>query len=370
MSQLKDVYTKEFLTTFANQVTEYKNNFKTTLFVDDILSDNWEELSLRERMKKIAMTLESYLDGDYEEQLPIILKLHEKNRGFNFLFLPDFVSLFGLNKKHFHLSLDYLKRLTTYSSSEFAIREFILMDYQAVFKLLLEWSLDSNEHIRRLASEGSRPVLPWGVKLTIYDKTPEISLPILENLKNDSSLYVRKSVANHLNDLSKKNPDLIVNLSQNWQGISKETDWMIKRANRTLIKQAYPPALSLFGYQKPGQMFDIFESSITTKETELYIGDELTFSYFIKTSNNSSTPIRLEFGIDYIKANGKPSLKKFHLFDGLSDKSNFSGTKRISFKNLTTRKHYSGEHKIYLFMNGYPINETKFSLKIKSFAIR
>lgn len=365
MSQLKAVYTKEFLSNFANQVATYQSSFNTTSFVEDILAGTWDDLSLRERMKKIATTLEYYLVGSYEEQLPIILKLHEKNRGFNYLFLPDFISLFGLDKKHFDLSLGYLKQLTPYSSSEFAIREFILMDYQAIFDLLLEWSLDTNEHVRRLASEGSRPVLPWGVKLNLFDESPDFSLPILENLKNDPSLYVRKSVANHLNDLSKKNPDLVVAISKEWQHQSTETDWIIKRANRSLIKQAYPKALALFDYKEPGTEFSIISSTLETAQPEVAMEEELLFTYRIETTIKKSTPIRLEYGVDYMKANGKLALKKFHISDGVTDKNTFSGTKKISFKDLTTRKHYPGEHRIYLFLNGFKLAETCFILNKK-----
>lgn len=362
LSLLKDIYTTEFLTNFSNQILPFQPNFKTNHFIDDILKNDWAELTVRQRMKKIATTLGLYLDGTYEEQLPIILELHKKNTGFNFLFLPDFISIYGLSDTHFSLSLEYLKLLTPYSSSEFPIREFILYDEEKVLPLLIEWSLDDNEHVRRLASEGSRPRLPWSFQLTNFKDNPELCLPILTNLRANSSLYVRKSVANHLNDISKDHPDFVVDLCRSWIHQTTETDWIIKKACRSLIKQAYPDALTLFGYTEPGTTFNLIDSSIETNSPMVAMGDSLSFDYDIKTNISVETPIRIEYGIDYMKANGQHSLKKFYVTDGFFTKKTFSGKKKISFKDLSTRKHYIGEHKLYLYLNGQKIASTSFEL--------
>ena len=363
MSQLKSIYTEDFLIDFSNQITKLQNDFNSQQFIADILNNNWDDLTVRQRMKKIATTLGFYLEGSYENQLPLILKLHENNTGFNYLFLPDFVSIYGLSEEHFFLSLEYLKKLTPYSSSEFAIREFLLINDEKVLPLLLEWSLDENEHVRRLASEGSRPRLPWGVRLDKFNDTPELVLPILTNLKADSSLYVRKSVANHLNDLSKDHPDLIINLCKSWLNQTPETDWIIKRACRTLIKKAYPSALDLFGYEQPGTTFDIKKVELRIQPKEIRLGESLTFDYKIETTIKDETPVRLEFGVDYMKANGKPSLKKFYLSDGFIHSNKITGKKTIHFKDLSTRKHYPGTHQIYLYLNGLNIASDVFTLK-------
>lgn len=362
MSQLKDIYTQEFLTDFANQVSTFQPSFESSQFINNILTGEWDDLSVRQRMQKIATVLGQELAVTYPEQLAIILKLHKNNHGFNYLFLPDFVSIYGLNNDYFVLSLTYLKELTAYSSAEFAIRPFIKKDEAKVRPYLVNWSMDPNEHVRRLASEGSRPRLPWGVQLKQFIDNPEENISILSALRNDSSLYVRKSVANHLNDISKNHPDLIVKVCQTWHNESPETDWIIKRACRTMVKNAYAPALAMFGYDAPGTSFIVEDVAVSLSHTSLKIGDSLTFSYHLETTIAKNTAIRLEYGINYMKANGKLALKKFHLVDSVISTSHLNGRKTISFMNLSTRKHYVGQHELLLFCNGQELTKVSFKL--------
>ncbi|QIL46203.1 hypothetical protein G7081_03505 [Vagococcus coleopterorum] len=359
---LKDIYTHDFLLDFSKQVTTFQSHFNSDSFVLEITSNSWTELSLRQRMMKIATLLGDHLTGTYLEKLEIILSLHSQNPGFNYLFLPDFVSVFGLSDEHFDISLDYLKKLTCFSSAEFAIRPFINKDQKRVQPFLLECSLNQNEHIRRLASEGSRPRLPWGIHLKDYIQNPELNLPLLTNLKNDPSLYVRKSVANHLNDISKENPDLVIATCKDWSNHSKETDWIIKRACRTLVKKANPDALKLFGYAEPGTTFEILRTELSILNKTLSIGETLSFNYLIEITLTATQPLRLEFGINYMKANGTTSLKKFHISDSLTSEQIFSGKKNLSFQDLSTRNHYPGTHQLLLFCNGQQVNCMDFHL--------
>lgn len=356
MSHLKDIYTEDFLLDFAYQLVEFQPDFTVQAFIREVFADEWETLTLRPRMQKIATLLGVHLNGDYHQQMAIILALHRKNTGFNYLFLPDFVAIYGLNSGDFNESLAYLKSLTPYSSAEFAIRSFILKDDERVLPTLLEWSLDADEHVRRLASEGLRPRLPWGIHLKKMIAEPEHSLPLLTNLRNDPSLYVRKSVANHLNDHAKAHPDFVLDICESWQGVSSQTDWIIKRACRTLLKNAEPRALALFGYQAPGISFEIITVNLTPSRSTITIGEKMAFDYQIKTTISASTPIKLEYGIHYIKANGKPRLKKFHLAEGIFTCSVIKGRKSLAFNDLSTRKHYPGEHKLSLYLNGVELN--------------
>lgn len=359
---LKDIYTEEFLTNFSQSMLEQEVSFDSERFIQEVMDQEWPNLSVRSRMKKIALLLGQQLPGSYDEQLPILLSLHQKHRGFAYLFFPDFISIYGLAPNHFDLSLDYLKELTAYSSSEFAIREFITLEPERVLTLLLEWSTDDNQHVRRLASEGCRPLLPWGGHLDYLIPRPELVLPILNNLKADSSLYVRKSVANHLNDISKSHPKLVVDTCRGWLGESDHTDWIIKRACRTLIKKADLDALALFGYEPPGSTFDVSTASISMAANRVTIGEKSCFSYNITTTIHGQKAVRLEYGIDYVKASGKTTMKKFYLAESAT-KNNFQGKKTIDLKNLTTRIHYPGEHTLTLFLNGQMIAQTHFILE-------
>lgn len=363
MSQLKAIYTETFIDDFAKQVCAHQADFNSLAFKQEILTADWPVASVRQRMQRIATSLGQHLAGDYPEQLELILALHQTNQGFNFLFLPDFVSIYGLNDTSFDLSLAYLKKMTPYSSAEFAIRPFIAYNEPRCRPFLNAWSTDPDEHVRRLASEGSRPRLPWGIQLQTFIEQPELNLALLTTLKNDPALYVRKSVANHLNDISKTHPDVVVALCRSWQNEEIGTDWIIKRACRTLVKKAYPPALALFGYDAPGSTFEVLTVNTNLNEASFKIGESLTFNYEVATTLTTSHPLRLEFGINYMKANGKLALKKFHLTDGLAKSETLKGTKTLSFKNLSTRKHYPGEHALKLFLNGQEISHTPFTLK-------
>ena len=175
-------------------------------------------------------------------------------------------------------SIQCLERYTLYSSSEFAVRPFIINHEKRMLLQLLEWSNHENEHVRRLASEGCRPQLPWGKALTKYKKDPTVILKILENLKADSSLYVRKSVANNLNDISKTHPDLMIALVRGWYGKNRQTDWVVKHGCRTLLKMGNPEVLSLFGFQHSDTIViaDFFQS-----RKDIRIGESLDFSFGI-----------------------------------------------------------------------------------------
>ena len=161
------------------------------------------------------------------------------------MFCPDFVGLYGLD--HSEESLEALKYLTVYSSSEFAVREFLIRDRKRTLAAMKRWSTDQNHHVRRLSSEGSRPRLPWSFKLTEFIADPSLTKPILVNLRADESLYVRKSVANHLNDISKDHPEWMLDLVSSWDRADEPTKWIIKRAARTLVKAGHPRVVSVFG---------------------------------------------------------------------------------------------------------------------------
>lgn len=361
--KLKDIYTKEFLTTFGSSVSEYVDGFNTSLFVEEIFSGSWEGLSIRERMKKIALVLGQNLSPNYLENLPILLELHEKYRGFNYLFIPDFVRLYGFEKKYLTDSLNSLKALTVYSSAEFAIRDFIIEYPDKVLPYLLEWSTSENEHIRRLSSEGSRPRLPWGRQIPFLVEDPSSILPILENLKADPSLYVRKSVANNLNDISKDHPSFVLDLTETWKGTDEKTDWILKKACRTLIKKADPRALALFGYLQADSPVTVTNAKIDFSITEIERGATAVFRYRVSLSAPEPVTVRLEYAIDYLKSNGQHSRKIFFLKEQkLSQDSTISGTKKQSFKEMTTRKHYLGAHHISLLVNGQEEATSQFEL--------
>lgn len=207
---LKDMYNKEFLQQFGEKINGVYDFFNVKEFIATVIDDTWDELKLMERMGRITETLGAYLPARYDKALEILFAIDESCVGFPYLFFPNFVALYGKSDVNWELSMLALKRFTIRSSSEFAVRPFIMHDPERMICTMIDWSKNSNEHIRRLASEGCRPRLPWGVALTMFKHDPTLVLSVLEQLKEDPSIYVRKSVANNLNDISKDNPSIIV----------------------------------------------------------------------------------------------------------------------------------------------------------------
>lgn len=263
-------------------------------------------------------------------------------------FFPIFVEIYGQDEADWDVSMAALARYTPYASSELAVRSFIINREERMMAQMYEWSKDENELVRRLASEGCRPQLPWGQALTSFKKDPAPVLPILEQLKTDPSIHVRKSVANNLNDISKTHPDLVVKLAKEWYGKNDDTDWIIKHGCRTLLKKGNREALALFGYDDTASA-EIQDFTLETASVS--IGEEIIFSFAVLTKE--AAKVRLEYGIDYVKSNGKRNRKIFKISEiSLKENEKRLYTKKHSFADVSVRKHYPGIHSITLIVNG------------------
>jgi DNA alkylation repair enzyme len=214
--------------------------------------------------------------------------------------------------------------------------------------------------VRRLSSEGCRPALPWGQALNSFKKDPSPVLPILTRLKTDPSVYVRRSVANNLNDISKTHPDLVAKIAKDWYGVNENTNWVVKHGCRTLLKRGNRKVLAIFGYH---DVASIEVADFAIDKASLAIGDEITFSFAVAAEE--ATKVRLEYGIDYVKANGKRNRKIFQISEiSLKEKSKKLYSKKHSFANLSTRKHYPGSHSITLIVNGAEQGTLDFELEV------
>ncbi|MGX7420352.1 DNA alkylation repair protein [Carnobacterium gallinarum] len=362
VTALKDMYHQEFLIEFAGKVKGAAPYFNIDEFVVAVMDDSWEELKLKERMRRISTMLEANLEGDYSRKLAVLFAIADQCHGFPYLFFPDFVEVYGLAEKDWDLSMEALACFTQKSSSEFAIRPFILLNPIKGMTQMKQWALSDNVDLRRLASEGCRPRLPWGQALGIFKEDPEPVLAIVELLKSDSELYVQKSVANNLNDIAKDHPDRIVEIVKKWQGQTTETDWILRKGCRTLIKQAVPEIMFLFGYPAILGRIELAELTVTPKE--ITIGDKGKLSYHFQVNTGEELKLRMEYGIYFVKANGQAKRKLFFLSEQkVAGNTLIKGQRSHDWKNLTTRKHYVGEHRIVLVVNGVEIAETVLSLK-------
>ncbi|MBY1553899.1 DNA alkylation repair protein [Clostridioides difficile] len=355
---LKNMYNRESLYEVAVAIQSVYNSFKVDEFIKSTMDETWNNLELKARCRKISMSLGMYLPEDYKEALSI---LEKSVTGFYFaFFFPDFVEVYGQDDINWDLSISALERNTEYWSSEFAVRAFIIKDEERMMAQMRKWSKHKNEHIRRLASEGCRPQLPWGQAISKFKKDPTPVLPILEQLKTDTSTYVQKSVANNLNDISKTHPDLVISIAKDWYGKNKSTNWIVKHGCRTLLKKGNRDVLALFGYD---DTTSINLQDFTLETTSISIGEDLTFSFNILAKKATKT--RLEYGIDYMKSNGKRNRKIFKISEvSLKENEKKSYMKKHSFADVSVRRHYPGIHSITIIINGVEKGKLDFELGV------
>jgi len=300
---------------------------------------------------------------DYvEKRQPDFSKINDKNFGLMLEYgwiLDNYVEQFGLDD--YETSVKAIERITQFSSCEFSVRPFIIKYPDEMMKQMLIWSKHKHWGVRRLASEGCRPRLPWAMALPDLKKDPSPIIPILENLKNDPARFVRLSVANNLNDIVKENPKTVIELVKRWKGESREVDWIIKHGCRTLLKQGDPEIMELFGFASVGENIHIKNFQIPLSEVK--VGDSLVFNFDLWNNNNEKTKIRLEYGIYYQKANGTLT-KKVHKISEKEYPGNSTTqiTRKHSFKVVTTRKLHPGLHQVAVIINGNEFDKYNFEL--------
>lgn len=358
---LKDLYNTPFFRQFSSILKQAYPSLDEQEFIARIFDKEWEQRELKQRMRHVTHTLASFLPPSYEDAVRILMQIAPQCRGFEYLFFPDFIQVYGLER--FELSIEALKCFTSSSSSEFAVRPFIEQAPAHMMAVMEQWAADDNPHVRRLASEGCRPRLPWAPPLRGFIADPAPILPILRQLKADESEYVRKSVANNLNDISKDHPELVTKISAEWKGQHPHTDWIIKHGCRTLLRKANPAVLELFGFseQPPVQI-----TELTLSASQLRIGEALSFHFTLENPSSSPVTLRVEYGIDFVKANGQTSRKLFKITENTYKSGETSFQRNHSFKDLSTRKHYSGKHRLSIVMNGQTMAEANFELVLHS----
>ncbi|TBL80736.1 DNA alkylation repair protein [Paenibacillus thalictri] len=354
---LKDIYNEALIDRTAAEIKRAFAPFDTALWKKLVFDENWERQELKQRIRHIAESLRQTLPADYTAAIQVLRQAAPHCSGLGALFFPDFVEVYGL--EHWDESVEALKEFTEYSTGEFAVRPFIERDPQRMLAIMLEWSASDNEHVRRLASEGCRPRLPWGRALVSLKREPAPILPILEALKQDESLYVRKSVANNLNDIAKDHPDLVKSIAQRWYGTHPHTDWIIKHACRGLLRQGDAEMLALFGFQS---MEGVYVDNLNLDRSELHIGDKLLLAFELGNKGNEPRKLRVEYGVDFVKANGKTSRKLFKITENVYDRGAAGFSRSHAFADLTTRKHYPGIHRIAIVINGVELASAEFRL--------
>lgn len=356
---LKNLYTPELLQQLADLLQQQYKPFDKKQFFKTVFDNEWPNRELKQRMRHITHSIHQFLPLPYGKQMEVLIPIAHHFRGFVAILFPDFVEVYGVEEPD--ISIPALEHFTQYSSSEFAVRPFIIRYEKRMVKQHLQWAKSKNHHVRRLASEGIRPRLPWAMALPSFKKDPSAILPILEQLKSDESEYVRRSVANCLNDISKDHPDTVLAIVKKWKGLSSETDWIVKHASRGLLKQGHTEALSSFGLNHKVKV-DV--SNLMLSKSKLAIGGKFDYSFSVTLKENKPHSVRLEYKIYYQKANGKQLPKVFQIATyTLEPQQTLNIRRSHAFADLTTRKHYKGDHRIVVVVNGKETVELPFVLQ-------
>lgn len=356
---LKNMYSPELVAKLAAACARVDGHFNAARFTEAVFDAAWPQRELKDRMRHITHMLHKHLSGDYPAQLQFLYQASPGFTGFTAILFSDFVEVYGLEEVE--LSIPALADFTLLCSSEFAIRPYLIRYPERMLEECKRWASQPNEHIRRLASEGTRPRLPWGQHVPWIKKNPVVILPILELLKNDTSDYVRRSVANSLNDISKTHPELVLELAKQWKGKTTATDKLLKHALRGLLKKGNPTALGLFGFAPVRYQLHHFALSAT----KFQLGDKLSFELEIEHCDEKPAHYRLEYVIHFVKANGKRNPKVFQITEmELVAGEKISLKRQQGLGDLTTRKHYPGEHLLAIQLNGQIICEKTFLLRL------
>jgi len=353
---LKNLYTRELVEGLGREIVSVWAKFDSAAFVERVFSDSWDELELKGRMARISETLHCFLPKRYKKSLGILLKVAPRFEGFQYMFFPDFVEKYGMDE--YDLSVAALEVLTERFSGEFAVRPFIVRYPKRMMAQMKRWASSKNEHVRRLASEGCRPRLPWAMALPVFKADPAPVLAILKKLKADESEYVRRSVANNLNDISKDNPETIIEIARSWLGKREQTDRLIKHACRTLLKRGDSEVLGLFGYQSPRHV----QTAELVVAKAVDWGGSLEFSFVLRTSKDRIGKLRIEYGIDFMKSNGRLSRTIFKISESDFRSREKQVVRRHPFKPISTRKYYAGAHGIAIILNGEEVASGTFEL--------
>ncbi len=369
MKPMKDGLGRPAVKRLARCLHKANKSFDDQAFVRDACR-GLGGLELKPRVRHIIAALDKHLPKPYPRALRVVLGAaarwdhgdpNDPYRGFAAWPLIDYVAHAGL--EDFDRSMAALRKLTPLFSSEFAIRPFLRRYPEESLTLLKTWTQDKDKDVRRLVSEGTRPLLPWGGHLHAFRKDPRPTLALLELLKDDESEYVRRSVANHLNDIGKDHPDLLIRVCKRWnRGATKERRWIIERATRSLVKAGHAGVFDLLGHAKRAR---VRVSGLSVKPKKVKLGGAIEIAFTLTSESRKVASLVVDYAIHHRKADGslRPKvfkLKKLSLGAGKAERFK----KRHAIRPITTRRYYAGNHAVEILVNGRSVARANFSVSL------
>lgn len=355
----------------ARAIAEVWPDFPTAMF-ETSATDGLDALELKARVAHITTALDQCLPDDFATAVGYLLRAMGPTvdvdqldpadesglRGFAMLSATGYVARRGL--EHFDIALAALRQMTSRFSAEFDIRAFIDRDPDRTFAALEAWRDDPDPHVRRLVSEGTRTRLPWAPRVAALSADPARALRLIEPLADDRELYVRRSVANHLNDISKDDPDLALETARRWHhDASPERAWVVRHALRSLLKKSDPRALELLGFGADVEIeLAEFEAAPSVAR-----GGGLPYRFEIRNGGNRPESLVVDVVVHFVKANGKTRPKVFRVASRRVAAGAAVGYDRsLSFREISTRRHYPGWHRIEVQVNGRVLGGRDFEL--------
>lgn len=365
MEPFKNIFNEAAVKKISKEIKQVYKPFNTKDFEKDILKC-LNDLELKDRVRLISSTLKIYLTDDYKKNIKILTSILSPEdqpdkaiSGFVTWPLTQYIEDYGI--EDLKTSMNGLYEMTKRFTAEFAIRPFLERYGEEVYsKYLNIWVKDKSHHVRRLVSEGTRPNLPWGTKVSWISKNPKFNIYLLERLKDDSEEYVRRSVANHLNDISRIDKKLMLATVSKWDLKKSETKWIVRHATRSLLKAGEPKALRLNGYATNPKV-EVTKFKMTPKR--LKEGESFKLKFEIKNKSSKKLNLLIDYIIHYPKKNGKLSPKAFRLKSlKLKADEKVLIEKEVHLKKVTTRVHYTGQHIFELKICDQILISDKFKL--------
>lgn len=329
-------------------------------------ADAFGGLSLRERADVLREALLADIPGDYATLAQTIRSAAEHDPAFTGWLIWPVTDAIAARAVHegtdasFDDAMALLAELTGRLTAEFAIRTLLRHDLDRALDIIAGWTHSPDEHVRRLASEGTRAYLPWAIRVPRLMSQPDATVPILDALYRDDSESVRRSVANHLNDLSRDSPELVVETARRWlDAPAPTTQALVRRALRTLVKRGDPQALALLGFGPATVQVD----GPLLADARVPWGEEIRFTAVIRNTGAEKARLSVDYAVFHRRANGTLSTKVFKLATAdLAPGEELAINRRHSFRAITTRRYYPGEHALALQVNGIATPPVTFEL--------
>lgn len=365
---LKHFFDEQLVRAVAGELRRGYPALRKRPFVEACLK-GLADLELIARGWHIAEVMREHLPHSFPEAADIVISSlgpeQERTESFGmapFRYLPHicFVQKYGLDDFEPAMRAQY--ELTKRFSAESSIRAFLVRYPDATYERLLQWAHDDNVHVRRLVSEGTRPRLPWAPRLRAFQEDPRPVIALLELLKDDPERYVQRSVANNLNDIAKDHPDLAVAVCRRWlAGAPPARAWIVRHALRSLVKKGHRGALSLLGVGSKPKV-ELLGGRLTPARAR--IGETVRLSFDLVSTGRKPQDLLVDFAVHFVKANGATHPKVFKLRQvTLPPSGRVALESAISVRNMTTRQHHPGRHRVEVLINGiaYPLGS--FDLK-------